>query len=60
MLHFESYEFDSPDQIGSGEKMDASFLQMLDDARGIAGVQTPHTLWVKLLTSQFLQALKDI
>ena len=38
MLHFESYEFDSPDQIGSGDKMDATFLQMLDDARGIAGI----------------------
>ena len=38
MLNFESYEFDSPDQIGSGDKMDATFLQMLDDARGIAGI----------------------
>ena len=38
MLHFELSEFDSPDQIGSGKLMDAAFLQMLDDARGIAGI----------------------
>ena len=38
MLHFELSEFDSPDEIGSGKLMDASFLQMLDDARGIAGI----------------------
>ena len=38
MLHFELSEFDSPDQIGSGKLMDSSFLQMLDDARGIAGI----------------------
>ena len=37
MLHFELSEFDSPDEIGTGKLMDASFLQMLDDARGIAG-----------------------
>jgi hypothetical protein len=38
MLHFESYEFDSPDLQNSGINMDHSFLQMLDDARGIAGL----------------------
>jgi len=38
MLHFELSEFDSPDEIGSASKMDATFLQMLDDARGIAGI----------------------
>ena len=38
MLHFELSEFDSPDEIGSGKLMDAAFLQMLDDARGIAGI----------------------
>jgi len=38
MLHFELSEFDSPDEIGSGKLMDSSFLQMLDDARGIAGI----------------------
>jgi uncharacterized protein YcbK (DUF882 family) len=38
MLHFELSEFDSPDEIGSGSNMDATFLQMLDDARGIAGI----------------------
>ena len=38
MLHFELSEFDSPDEIGSGSRMQSSTLQMLDDARGIAGV----------------------
>lgn len=38
MLHFEISEFDSPDEIGSGEKMQNSTLQMLDDARAIAGI----------------------
>ena len=38
MLHFEISEFDSPDEIGSGSNMDSAFLQMLDDARGIAGI----------------------
>ncbi len=38
MLHFELSEFSSPDEIGSGKLMDAAFLQMLDDARGIAGI----------------------
>jgi len=38
MLHFESYEFDSPDLQNSGINMDHSFLQMLDDARSIAGI----------------------
>jgi zinc D-Ala-D-Ala carboxypeptidase len=38
MLHFELSEFDSPDEIGTGKLMDAAFLQMLDDARGIAGI----------------------
>jgi len=38
MLHFELSEFDSPDEIGSGKLMDDAFLQMLDYARGIAGI----------------------
>lgn len=38
MLHFQLYEFDSPDEAGSGKYMDESFLSMLDDARGIAGI----------------------
>jgi len=38
MLHFELSEFDSPDELGSGKYMQDSFLQMLDDARGIAGI----------------------
>jgi len=38
MLHFELNEFDSPDDQGSGKYMDESFLSMLDDARGIAGI----------------------
>ena len=39
MLHFETQEFDSKDMPGSGAKfMDNAFLQMLDDARAIAGI----------------------
>ena len=38
MLHFEKHEFDSPDLPNSGLNMDDGFLQMLDDARGIAGI----------------------
>ena len=38
MRYFKFSEFDSPDAPGSGARMDADFLAMLDDARGIAGV----------------------
>lgn len=38
MLHFDISEFDSPDEVGSGKHMQSSTLQMLDDARGIAGI----------------------
>lgn len=38
LLHFELSEFDSPDEVGSGKYMDDTFLQMLDDARSIAGI----------------------
>ena len=37
LLHFELYEFDSPDLPGSGKLMKEDFLNLLDDARGIAG-----------------------
>ena len=38
MLHFESYEFDCKSLPNSGINMDDAFLQMLNDARGIAGI----------------------
>ena len=38
MKHFKSSEFDSPDTPGSGQLMDADFLQLLDDAREIANI----------------------
>ena len=38
MLHFETQEFDSPDLPNSGINMDNAFLQMLNDARGIAAI----------------------
>jgi zinc D-Ala-D-Ala carboxypeptidase len=38
MLHFDISEFDSPDEKGSGSYMQSSTLQMLDDARAIAGI----------------------
>lgn len=37
-IHFEIFEFDSPDKKGSGSLMNEHFLGMLDDARGIASV----------------------
>ena len=36
MNNFSYNEFDSPDEIGSGSKMNQLFLNMLDDARSIA------------------------
>ncbi len=36
--HFKLAEFDSPDQPGSGARMDLEFMHMLDRARSIAGV----------------------
>ena len=38
MLHFDIQEFDSPDEKGSGSRMQPNTLQMLNDARGIAGI----------------------
>ena len=37
MKHFKISEFDSPDEVGSGERMDANVLQMIDQARTIFG-----------------------
>jgi len=38
MRNFKTSEFDSPDEIGSGNLMDKKFLEMLDNARNTAGV----------------------
>jgi len=38
MIHFNLKEFDSPDMPNSGINMDNKFLEMLDDAREIAGI----------------------
>jgi len=38
LKHFKISEFDSPDLIGSGQKMDKVFLKLLDQARDKAGV----------------------
>jgi uncharacterized protein YcbK (DUF882 family) len=38
MRYFTIDEFDSPDQPGSGEQMDETFLSMIDEARDLAGV----------------------
>lgn len=38
LRHFTTQEFDSPDEIGSGEKMDKKFLCLLDEARDRAGI----------------------
>jgi uncharacterized protein YcbK (DUF882 family) len=38
LRYFQLDEFDSPDVFGSGKEMDVCFVQLLDDARHIAGV----------------------
>ena len=38
LKYFKVSEFDSPDEPGSGYKMDKQFLMKLDYARGIAGI----------------------
>jgi uncharacterized protein YcbK (DUF882 family) len=38
LKHFKLSEFDSPDAPGSGAKMQPKFLQLLDNARSLAGV----------------------
>jgi zinc D-Ala-D-Ala carboxypeptidase len=38
LKHFKLSEFDSPDEPGSGSKMDKKFLQQLDFARVIAKI----------------------
>ena len=38
LKYFKLSEFDSPDEVGSGKKMDKDFLLKLDYARGIAGI----------------------
>ena len=36
--YFKISEFDSPDEVGSGDKMNEQFLEMLDCARSYAGI----------------------
>ncbi len=38
LKNFKLSEFDSPDLPGSGSNMNPNFLQMLDEARDLAGV----------------------
>ena len=38
LKYFKLSEFDSPDEIGSGKKMDSKFLEKLDYARHNAGI----------------------
>lgn len=38
LRYFKLSEFDSPLEKGSGKNMDLCFLEMLDNARGFAGV----------------------
>lgn len=38
MKYFDISEFDSPDEVGSGSRMQPSTLQLLDNAREIAGI----------------------
>ena len=38
LKYFKLSEFDSPDEVGSGKKMDSKFLEKLDYARHNAGI----------------------
>lgn len=38
LTYFKITEFDSPDEVGSGYRMNKDFLRRLDTARGIAGI----------------------
>tara|TARA_R100000664_G_C2669830_1_gene82345 strand:+ start:113 stop:556 length:444 start_codon:yes stop_codon:yes gene_type:complete len=38
LTYFKISEFDSPDEVGSGYRMNKDFLRRLDTARGIAGI----------------------
>ena len=38
MEYFDISEFDSPDEVGSGERMDKVFIHLLDKARKKAGI----------------------
>ena len=38
LKYFKTTEFDSPDEVGSGYKINKEFLIKLDYARGIAGI----------------------
>jgi len=38
LIYFKISEFDSPDEVGSGYRMNKDFIRRLDTARGIAGI----------------------
>ena len=38
LKYFKLSEFDSPDEVGSSSKMNYTFLEKLDQARGLAGI----------------------
>ena len=38
LKYFKLSEFDSPDEVGSGSNMNYTFLEKLDQARGLAGI----------------------
>lgn len=57
MKYFRYHEFDSPLQEGSGQLMDKYFLEMLDNARGIAGI--PFTITSGFRIEQDIDRLLD-
>ena len=56
MRYFTIDEFDSPDKKGSGKKMDATLLSMLDEARHIA--QIPFKINSAFRTEKYNKKLK--
>ena len=55
--YFTLSEFDSPDSGGSGKHMSSEFLEMLDEAREIAGI--PFKINSGYRTKEYNQSLLD-
>ena len=55
--YFKLSEFDSPDSGGSGKNMSSEFLQLLDEARELAGI--PFKINSGFRTKDYNQSLLD-
>ena len=53
LRHFRLIEFDSPDEPGSGRRMDPAFLRLLDEARDRVGPPRAHHTGPWIITSGY-------